>query len=81
MSTTNRGSGTIRSDVSVLPAWRCRPFATVTDDVARDGHNRNGAQFIAVDDRHAFEVEVALPNGKNLTDTNACAEHERHEVR
>ena len=56
-------------------------LTSVPDDVAGDGHSGHRPQLVTVDDRHAFEVEVALAHAEGLADANAGAEHERHEVR
>ena len=80
MSTTNRGNGTIRSDVSVFPACRCRPLPAVPHDVPGDRDDGDRPQLVALDDGHTLQVDVAPADAERLADAHAGAEHEGDEV-
>ncbi|MFC4942393.1 hypothetical protein [Pseudonocardia sp. GCM10023141] len=60
---------------------RVQPITPMTNDVARNGDDRDRPEFVAVNDRDAVEVEVAPPHSERLADPHAGAEHEGHEVR
>ena len=53
----------------------------VPHNVAGDSNDGHRSQLIVVDDWHALLVDVTPPHGERLTDADARAVHERHDVR
>src|SRR3954451_3818902 len=51
------------------------------DDVPGDSNDGHRPKLVALDDGHAFEVDIAPPDAERLTNAHAGAEHEGDDVR